>query len=1004
MAPGRPTLNPPPRIFSIAAGAPFVDALASGILEQVGADPLRLPAVRVLLPTRRGCRALAEAFLRLSDGRPTLLPRISPLGDVDEDDLFADTLDTVAGMTDEFAIPPSIPPLRRQLLLTRLILASGRFASRPDTAARLAAELARLLEQVNTEGLSFARLKDLVPDRFAEHWQLTLDFLTLLTQHWPRILHEEEAIDPAERRARLLQAQARAWQSAPPATPVIAAGSTGSIPATAALLHAVSRLPLGAVVLPGLDRDMDEATWQALEPSHPQYGMARLLEQLGVARDTVMDWPAAAGPAPQHRRLRIIAEALRPATAPNPDPAPRRPLEGLAAMTRIDAPTPEEEARAIALIMRATLEQREKTAALVTPDRTLARRVAAELERWAIGVDDSGGIPLSHTRPGAFMRLVAEMVAYALAPIPLLATLKHPLAAGGAAPADFRARVRRLERWLLRGPRPRPGTEGLAIAIRAAQRAFVDREQPAPSTLAELPSFVQELAAIIAPLADAMADPGPSLRTLVSAHTLVAEALAATDRATGADRLWQGEAGEALARFIAELTETADLIPALDPATYPALLDALLSARVVRPNYGRHPRLFIWGPLEARLQRADVMILGSLNEGTWPRVVDTGPWMSRPMMRDFGLPPPERRIGLSAHDFTQACGAPEVFLTRARRSEGAPTVPSRWLVRIENLMGETAAAAWRESGMAWLHWQDRLDAAPSLERRGAPEPRPPVAARPRQLSVTRIETWMRDPYAIYARHILGLKQLDPLDADPGAPEYGSFVHRALDIFVKEGVDARSVDALDRLLAAGRRVLGDDLDRPGVRAFWWPRFRRIAEWFVACERERRRDLDASISEVSGRLTFAAPAGPFRLTATADRIDRLLDGSLVILDYKTGALPTRKEVDAGFAPQLPLEAAIALNGGFDGVTPTGIAALEYWRLTGGEPPGIAKNLSDAPDEHASAALDGLKSLVARFDLPETPYHARPRPSQAPRFSEYEHLARVKEWADAVSAAED
>ncbi|TVR97368.1 MAG: double-strand break repair protein AddB [Rhodospirillales bacterium] len=991
--------RPSPRVYTIPAGIPFVDALAAGILQRIGPDPLELPSVRVLLPTRRGCRALAEAFLRLRQGQPTLLPRISPLGEVDEDGLLADSLDLALGLSTEAAIPPEISPMRRQLLLTRLILASGRFASGPDTAVQLAAELARLLDQVHTENLDFAHLQDLVPDRFAAHWQQTLDFLTVLTRHWPAILHEEQSLDPADRRNRLLQAQSRAWQSDPPETTVIAAGSTGSIPATADLLATVSRLPRGAVVLPGLDRDADEATWNAIDPCHPQFGMARLLDHLGIRRDAVAEWPAPAVPEPKRQRLHLVAAALSPADAAV-ELLARPAADGYRGMTRIDAPTPEEEARCIALIMRGTLEQPDKTAALVTPDRILARRVASELERWGIGVDDSGGVPLSQTRPGAFFRLLADMIASRLAPVPLLAALKHPLAGGGRTPAEFRADVRRLEHWILRGPRPGPGTDGLLSAIAAAERSAADRDRSIPPALARLRRLVSELAEMIAPLVRTMAEPEPSLHAWVTAHTAVAEALAATDACAGAERLWVGEAGEALAAFVAELAEVASLVPKIGAGQYLPFLDALMSGRAVRPRYGRHPRLFIWGPLEARLQHADVTILGSLNESSWPRLADTGPWLSRGMMEAFGLPPPERRIGLSAHDFTQACGAPEVVITRARRSEGAPTVPSRWLVRMENLLGEAATATWKETGAVWLDWQHRLDDGARLERPGPPEPRPPVEARPRRLSVTRIETWMRDPYAIYARHILGLQEFDPLDADPGAPQYGSFVHRALDMFVKEVDGPLPDDALDRLLAAGRRVLGDDLARPGVRAFWWPRFQRIAAWFLDQERARRPGIRASASEVSGHLQFDAPAGGFVLTATADRVDRMPDGSLVILDYKTGALPSEKEVKAGFAPQLPLEAAIAADGGFAGIPPGRVEVLEYWRLTGGEPPGSTKRLGGSAGPLADQALDGLKALVARFDLPDTPYHARPRPNQAPRFSEYEHLARVREWADAVS----
>ncbi len=995
-----------PRVFTIPAGMPFVDALAAGVLAEVGSDPAMVPAVRILVPTRRSTRALTAAFLRQSAGRAMLLPRITPIGDVDEDEVAFSEQGAGALAAGELFLPPPIPPLRRQLLLTRLILAFGRNAATPDQAARLAAELARLLDQVHTEGLDLHRLGDLVPQRFAEHWELTLDFLAIVTEYWPRVLAEEGCLDPADHRNQLIKAQARAWRESPPTTPVIAAGSTGSIPATADLLVTVSRLPRGAVVLPGLDRDADDETWNALEPCHPQHGMARLLDRLGIDRRDVRPWPAPGLTNSRGERSAMINLALRPAAAAEQWQGDATSLStALAGVTRIDAPGPEEEARAIALIMRATLESEGKTAALTTPDRALARRVAAELQRWNIAVDDSGGRPLAQTQPGAFLRLTARAVAEELAPVPLLGMLKHPLAAGGQHPPGFRRLVRQLERTVLRGPRPQPGIAGLAASLAKAQAEW--NETTPQSDLAErwrrLSQLLVELEAAVEPLAALFRRERGAVGDFVAAHVAMAERLATSHDKSGAARLWRGEAGEAAAAFVAELGQAADAFPPIAPAAYPALLEALMMERVVRPRYGSHPRLAIWGPLEARLQRPDVMILGSLNEGAWPPKVEGSPWMSRPMMTEFGLPLPERRIGLSAHDFTQAFAAPEIVLTRARRVEGTPTVESRWLLRLSNLIrgaavvrGDGAEPPSLDGGSPWLEWQRMLDAAEAASPAEPPAPCPPIAARPRQLSVTQIEAWMRDPYAIYARHILKLRPLDPLDADPGAVDYGSFVHRALDLFLKETGGQLPDDALDRLLAAGRLSLGNNLDRPGVRAFWWPRFERIARWFLEMERQRRPGIRLSVTEVCGRLQFEAPAGPFTLTATADRIDLLADGSLAIVDYKTGSPPTKKEVAAGFAPQLPLEAAIAAAGCFDTVAGAVIGALEYWQLTGGEPAGKCAAATDNAQELARRALAGVQQLVTVFDRPETRYPARPRPSAAPRFSDYEHLARVREWS--------
>ena len=981
------------RLFTIPPGVSFVDALAAGLLAETAGDPLTLARYTILLPTRRARRALDEAFLRQSDGRPLLLPRTLPLGDLDADEALLAGGDeaTASESAPELAdLPPAVPALRRQLLLAQAVQAAGRAGGSPmtvDQAARLAAELARLLDQVQTEQLSFDRLHDLVPADYAGHWQLTLRFLSVLTEQWPAILSAEGCIDPAERRNRALAAQAAAWRRQPPVDPVIAAGSTGSIPATAALLEVIADLPMGCVVLPGLDRALDEETRAAVldDPAHPQHGLCLLLRRLEVPPADVRLWPEQGLPATPAARAAFVNEALRPATTTERWRAlPPLAAEALDGIQRIDCAGPQEEAGVIALLLRSVAEQPGKRAALVTPDRGLARRVAAELKRWDIDVDDSAGQPLDQTPPGTFLRLTAEMVAEEFAPVPLLAALKHPLAAGGAEVAAFRAWVRRLERAALRGSRPAPGIAGLKSAL---------EDEDAKRFGARLDRFAD----LAAPLARLITAPQARLAELIDAHVTFAEAVAASDGESGAARLWAGDAGETAAVFIADLRQAASGFAAMPGDRYLALLGGLLSMQAVRPRYGRHPRLAIWGPLEARLQHTDLLVLGGLNEGTWPAELAADPWLSRPMRRDFGLPAPERRIGLAAHDFAQALGAPAVALTRALRVEGTPTVPSRWLLRLQGLMSSLGIEDARIHGGAWLHWQELLDRAEAVRPTAPPTPCPPVGQRPRAIRVTEVELWRRDPYAVYARHILRLKPLDPIDAEPSAADRGIWIHSALERFVRECPHAVPSDALDRLLTIGREEFGAQMNRPAVSAFWWPRFERIARWFVDTERERRGALLALHAEVNGKLQFAGPAGPFTLTATADRIERGAGGQLAIIDYKTGSLPSRREMELGFTPQLPLEAAMAAAGGFDGVAGAAVDVLQFWRLTGGNPPAQVEDAKGGdPATLAALALEGLKQLVIAFDSPDTVYQSMPDPEFAPRFSDYDHLARVKEWS--------
>lgn len=1002
--------RPKPTLFTIPAGVSFVDALAAGLLERAGPEPGALAGTTLLLPTRRACRALAEAFLEASGGTALLLPRLLPLGDLDAEELsFLEEEAGLAG-SEAMALPPAMPGLRRQLLLSLLIQAwqarraeAGTAPAGADQAARLAEELARLIDQVETEGLSWNGLAGLVPEDYAGHWQETLDFLEIVTARWPEIEAEQGAVGPAARRRLLLERQAAAWQAAPPAGPVVVAGSTGSIPATAALIAAVAALPEGMVVLPGLDRSVDEETWEAVaqDPAHPQHGLARLLLRLGAGRDEVADWPHAAPEATIACRGAFLNDALRPAaltaawSAAEDDPDGGAGLEAaLAGVRRIDCANPAEEALVVALLLRQSLRVPGRSAALVTPDRGLARRVAAELRRWDIEIDDSAGQPLSQTPPGAYLRLTADLLVSELAPLPLLAALKHPLTAGGEAPGAFRDKVRALELAVLRGPRPAPGFTGLRAAL--AGHAAAERLRP----------WLDRLAAMAEPFRAALAARPRRLKAVAEGHLAFAEALAASDKESGPARLWAGEAGEAAAGFADELLDPASGdAGAGDPGAgglevgredYVALLDSLMAGRAVRPRYGRHPRLAILGPLEARLKHADVMILAGLNEGTWPAETDSGPWLSRPMRAAFGLPAPERRIGLSAHDFLQACAAPEVALTRSTRVEGAPTVPSRWLLRIDALLRARGLgdALHRESGQ-WCRWAAELDRPPRIAAAAPPEPRPPVAKRPHELSVTEVQSLVHDPYGLYARKVLALAALDPLDADPGAAERGTLIHAVLERFVARFPENLPEDALEALLALGREAFAPLEAWPSLHAFWWPRFERIAAWFVAWEAERRPGLAETRAELRGRLALDAPAGLFTLKAKADRLERRRDGGLTLIDYKTGALPTGVAVETGLAPQLPLEAAIAAAGGFAALPAGAPDRLAFLRLTGGEPAGAWKPLAADAAALAAEARAGLERLVAAYDRPETAYRARPY-GGAPGRDPYALLSRLAEWS--------
>ncbi len=970
------------RLFTIAPHQAFLDALAADWLQQAGDDPLAVADGLILLPTRRAARALAEAFLAQTDGRPLLLPRISAIGALDEAPMaLAGTL----------ALRPAVPVALRLAHLTRLVMAlDGRFGApaTADHAWPLAVELAALMDEAERAEVDLAAtLPGLVAEDYATHWGITLDFLRIVTRAWPDFLAEMGLMNPAARQVKLLDAQAAAWTQAPPTTRVLAAGSTGGIPAVARLLRVVAGLPSGQVVLPGLDLDLADELWTKLEDSHPQSGLRRLLNGLGALRGDVQAHPAAVvAPA---ARTALLHRALLPAPALGlwRETLPERPT-GLSRLTPADQ---QEEALAIALVLRGALEMPDHRAALVTPDRDLAARVAVELGRFGIVADDSAGEKLTATPPAVFLRLLAQAVADALRPVPLLALLKHPLAAAGLAPAECRAGARRLEREALRGPAPPPGLAGLRLVIRPdVVGAFVDRVETC-------------LAPLLALAAAEAARPADALAALIAA----AEALAGTPDEPGTRRLWSGEDGQALAALLSELLPALAVLPPQPPGTLPGLLDAALAGAAVRSRRalrGRdgveHPRVFIWGLLEARLQRADLLVLGGLAEGVWPAASDPGPWMSRPMREAAGLPSPEEAVGQMAHDWVMtACAAPEVVFSCPLRRDGAPAVPARWLQRLDAMLRGAGQALPEHPAAAWARALDQPDEAPP--RRTPPAPRPALRFRPRILRVTEIETWLRDPYAIYARRVLGLKALPLLEEPADAADYGSVVHEAVHAFLRDVGIGFPPDAESRLVASMDAALDRQALRPALAAWWRPRLRRIAGWLAGAERDRRSDarLVHVASETQG--DWAVPAGlPFTLRGRADRVERRADGGIAILDYKTGTPPSAREVQAGLAPQLLLEAAMAADGAFGAELAGRACELTYWHLTGGFVPGEVTSLfkqdSDAIGTVVDTARDRLAALVAAFDDPNHPYLSQPHPGQAPRFSDYTQLARVAEWA--------
>jgi ATP-dependent helicase/nuclease subunit B len=1030
-------MTPRGHVYTVDPGRPFLavlaEALLAGNLPVRGGtrpDALVLADVTVYLPTRRPARALQHAFLAAAGGKALLLPRIKVLGEGGEElELLAEAADT--GTDAAADIPRAIGEPERHLILTALVrkwdearrgagdgapyVSAG--ARGPAQAARLARELARLIDVLETEGIDFARLESLVADEYAEHWSPTLDFLKIALQLWPALLAERNLLSPVARRLNVLQVEARRLRNAPPAAPVIVAGVASADAAAVDLIKAVLALPNGALVLPALDCTVDDPSWTAIggHPEHPQSGLRRLLDSLGLSRRDVEPLGATAASARRAARWALACESMRPAGTTEvwhrftsgADKAEMR--EALAGLSLIEAETAQEEAEAIALLLREALERPGETAMLVTPDRALARRVAARLAAWELHVEDQGGEPFAKTLPGAFLELVVAAAQEEFEPVTLMTLLKHPLCRLGMGLEEMRRGRETLELAAFRAPYLGKGLDGVEAALEGA-----GKQVRRPAAVRRLGSddwraaraVLRRLRRDFEPLAEAMgaAQPLP-LRTLADVHYSTAARLAETGDRDDGSPLRQGDAGERAAELFMKLIDPAMPELPVAGADYPDFYRTLVSDKRIRPRGSAHARLAVCDPYDARLQLADTVILASLNEGTWPQAADPGPWLSRPMRQALGLPPPEERIGASAHDFAAQLGAPRVVLTRAAKVDGAPTVPSRWLLRLQALVQGMGLSL--EPDRPWLAWARARNAVPLRRRLPRAEPRPPVAARPRKLSVTTIETWIANPYAIFARHILKLEELPVLGVRAGAALRGTVVHEALgrltQLFPQELPD----DLAGELRAIVQEVLTGYMGDPRIAAFWAPRFGRFAEWFAATETARRAGVSKTVAEAQGELVLEAPAGPFVLTARADRIDVSASG-LIITDYKSSQTldNLRRQAEQGSAPQLPLEAAIAAAGGFSQVPAAAVAGLRHISTSGGEPPGQEIAIDGDPMARARTAQDGLARLIAQFDRESTPYRAlrRARFQHKYKYDVYAHLARFAEWSDADDEEED
>lgn len=967
-------------IYNIPLSCSFVDTLAQKFSKEYEQNKEALADVMFLMPNRRSCISLRDAFVRYNGKNPTILPKIVPIGDLQENDvLFLGGND--AKLFD--SLLPAIDEYKRLFLFAKLIYSKPAEYGLAETtyaqAFALAKELASLIDISKNEGLDLKDLNKIVPFEYAAHWQQTLKFLNIIIENWPKILQFSGEQNASERKNQLIENIADLWKRQNTDRTIIMAGVTVNYKSVRKLTETIMNLKNGAVYLYGLDRNISNDDWELVKEEHPQFELKSLLKDLSLSREDIKD----CADSQNAEREKFIAEIMLPAKATSK----WRKLKigsyaqkALKNLHFIECADDRQEALNIALILRETLNEEEKTAALVTSDRNLARRTASELARWGIKVDDSAGMPLHLSPIGIFLRQIVNVLEEGFSDVSLLALAKNSFVRLKRKPTALLEEVRR---WELKDRNP----------------YFLLKEKQMPE---DHILWQRDIKETLRPLFELYEKETVLLSEMIKTHLEVAERLCEDDVNSGETNLWKSEDGNTAAELFSKLMQQAEISENIPPQEYLATLTMLMSAQNIRSLYGTHPRLKILGPIEARFNRFDTVIIGGVNEGTWPEIASADPWLSRPMKVEFKMSLPEKNIGISAFDFCSLMCADNVYITRANRSNSALTNKSRWLLRMETVLQSCDIKPGSLHEDKYLYLSKYIDTPLVYETPLPPEPCPPIEARPRKLSATNIETLMRDPYEIYAKYILKLTPLNDLDRELTFSDYGNIVHKILERFCNKYPSQLPENAYEELLTLGVEEFSKNAISEELRAFWWPSFERTAVWFLDAEKDYRPEIETIYSEVEGSVVISAPKGDFTVTAIADRLDVKKDGTINIIDYKSGHTKSQHEVKAGYAPQLPIGALIASKGGFykktgdkkEYIKAAPVSNLTYYKL-GEKLETYATQDSKDKLNLIEKTEDNLEALIRAFDNPSQTYLARPNPKHLSEYSKYEHLARVKEW---------
>ncbi|MBA4117640.1 MAG: hypothetical protein C0514_01915 [Candidatus Puniceispirillum sp.] len=921
-------------VYSVASQDNPLELIAHFVDDTCAGDPFTLTRTLCILPTRRACRMLERALIAHAKTPSRLLPKILCLSDL---------------ATKDLGLAPQAPHSSNETLFSLMrFLCEENIAPHPSQAYHWARALTKLLDGARLHKIDlYQGLEALLGAEHALHRQGALEGLLTLLAHWHKTPPLPSRCDDHVQALEMLMERLCTHNTH---APVITLGIHHSAPIYTRLLATCASLDKGTVLMNDFDHSLTQEHLKGLSSSHPQWIHARLLEALDLSPEEVLSWGARTCCA----TLPFLARAFEDTFAKSKE-VPKN--LGLNHLAMIEARDRFEEATFASLLIREALDDPNKKVLMVTPDRQLAALVGQMLRKWQIIPDDGAGMPLTSLTPFVFLMRVLEAVGENFSPMTLLALLKHPLFGGGSAARTF---ARTLETRVLRRPLAPQTLEACLSACQGDEALY---------------GFLKDLQEKAAPFTEALRQKGQPLADLLEAHLSLALTLCAKET------LWEGEHAAEMATHWQDVLEAAPHFPELSPHTYLSVFPLLFKDQTVRRQHGIHPRVAILSPQQAQLMKADRVLICGLSEGLWPLLSPPSPWLSPAMEASLGLGDDTHTLAEAGRLFTEFCQAGEVFLMRSMRLDGTPQTPARVWQRLEALLKSEGITLSTNKYEELQAWQKALYTETHPAPCERPAPRPRRALRPKQVSVSSLGLLQQDPYAFYVRNVLKLSPLEAIAPPPDARLFGTLLHGCLEAFVASGV--LTVPQWDAVCQARLKPL---LPWGAVHLFWTKRLASLGPWILESLSALPKDTRFFTEAHASLALFEG----LTLVAKADRIDvSVATGHVTVIDYKTGALPTKAEREVGLALQLPLEAHMLAQGSFANV-PKPVSSqinMQYWHL---RPPYDIVALGNVVDQ----SLTHTQDLWEHFWVNEAPYLA-PFTAPSQTFLPQEHMSRIQEW---------